>query len=417
VSKRRRIAVFTGNRAEYGLQYPILRAIKARPDLELLLLVGGAHLDKNFGTTCDEIRKDGFNIDSEIEILPETDDLMGTARAIGKGIVNVSEALGHLKPDILVVYADRFEGFAATIAGTQMRIPTAHVEGGDITQGGALDDSVRHAMTKLAHLHFTTNQQATNRILWMGEEPWRVRTVGMPVLDLVAEGKYASPEELGKRYGVRVDQPVILFTQHSVTTEFDQASAQLAPSLRALEQLVKDGVQVLVTYSNNDAGGQKIVKEIQEFAAGCGDRVKLYASLGRFDYHGLLNLCGRVGRGACVGNSSSGIKETPVFGCPTVNIGSRQEGRLRSDNVIDADYDTQEILAACKKALWDESFRRQCQQCENPYGSGKAGQRIAEVLATIPLTPELIRKKMTLDGSPPPLNELIATNRSSGGEA
>ena len=358
---KRRIAAFTGNRAEYGLQYPMLQAIRAREDVELFLLVGGAHLDEHFGATCEEIRKDGFTVNAEIELLPDRDDLLGTAGAIGKGVLNVAEALARLQPDLLVVYADRFEGFAAMIAGTQMRIPTAHVEGGDLTEGGALDDSVRHAMSKLAHLHFTTNQQATNRLLWMGEEPWRIHTVGLPILDVVAEGNFAQPDDLATRYSIRLDRPLILFTQHSVTTEFDQAAAQLAPSLRALERLAQeDHVQSIVTYSNNDAGGQRIVAELRAFAARAPKTVQLRASAGRYDYHGFLNLCGRVLPGACVGNSSSGIKETPAFGCPAVNIGSRQDGRLRGDNVIDTGYDTEHILDACRRALSDDAFRERC---------------------------------------------------------
>ena len=190
---KRVVAVFTGNRAEYGLQYPILKAIAAHPDLDYRLIVSGAHLDSNFGKTLKEIADDGFTIHAEVKIDVKSDTLYATAQAIGSGIISISQALADLKPELLVVYADRFEGFAAVIAGTQMNVPTAHVEGGDVTQGGALDDSVRHAMTKLAHLHFTTNEQATNRVLAMGEEPWRVHTVGFPAIDLIEAGNFAQP--------------------------------------------------------------------------------------------------------------------------------------------------------------------------------------------------------------------------------
>jgi len=190
------IAVFTGNRAEYGLQYPILKAIREHPELEYRLVVSGAHLDDNFGRTIEEIYHDGFEIAAEVKIDMADDSLTSTAQAIGSGVISMSQALADIKPHYLAVYADRFEGFAAVIAGTQMNVPTVHVEGGDITEGGALDDSVRHAMTKLAHLHFTTNQQASNRLLAMGEESWRVHTVGFPAIDLIAEGKFASPEEI-----------------------------------------------------------------------------------------------------------------------------------------------------------------------------------------------------------------------------
>jgi UDP-N-acetylglucosamine 2-epimerase (non-hydrolysing)/GDP/UDP-N,N'-diacetylbacillosamine 2-epimerase (hydrolysing) len=166
---KRKIAIFTGNRAEYGLQYPIIKAIDQHPNLEYRLLVSGAHLDSNFGRTLSEIQEDGFRVDAEVKIEMDSDSRIATAQAIGSGVLAVSRVLNELRPDVMVIYADRFEGFAAVIAATQMNIPTAHIEGGDLTEGGALDDSVRHAMTKLAHIHFTTNQQATNRILAMGE--------------------------------------------------------------------------------------------------------------------------------------------------------------------------------------------------------------------------------------------------------
>ena len=179
-SCKRKIAVFTGNRAEYGLQYPLLKAIDGNSNLEYQLIVSGAHLDDNFGRTLDEIHNDGFIIDVEVKIEMKGNSDIATAQAIGSGVTAISNVLEALQPDIVVVYADRFEGFAAVIAASQMNIPTAHIEGGDLTEGGALDDSVRHAMTKLAHMHFTTNEQATNRILAMREEAWRVHTVGFP---------------------------------------------------------------------------------------------------------------------------------------------------------------------------------------------------------------------------------------------
>ena len=396
---KRVIAVFTGNRAEYGLQYPILRAIAAHDQLEYRLIVSGAHLDPQFGRTLEEIRDDGFTIHAEVKVDMEADTLTATARAIGSGVISMSQALESIRPDILVVYADRFEGFAAVIAGTQMNVPTAHIEGGDLTEGGALDDSVRHAMTKLAHLHFTTNQQATNRILAMGEEPWRVHTVGFPAIDLIEEGRYAKPDELRAAYGIDPQRPLVVFTQHSVTTEFDEAAAQVKPSLAALKRLAQEGVQIVATYPNNDAGGRRIVAELERFAAEGIQNVQLRRSLGRYNYHGALALAAdESARVACVGNSSSGIKETPAFSCPTVNIGSRQEGRLRGENVIDAPYDTEAIYAAVRRCLEDDAFRRRCRTAPNPYWMGNAGRKIADVLSTVPLDGRLLRKGMTLRG-------------------
>jgi UDP-N-acetylglucosamine 2-epimerase (non-hydrolysing)/GDP/UDP-N,N'-diacetylbacillosamine 2-epimerase (hydrolysing) len=392
---KRKIAIFTGNRAEYGLQKPVIQAVYDHPELEPYLLVGGAHLNEDFGLTKQEIARDGFKVFAEVKIDLPQDNLVGTAQAIGTGILNLSRTLAELKPDFLVVYADRFEGFAAVITGSQMGIPTAHIEGGDITEGGALDDMVRHAMTKLAHLHFTTNEQAAERVRRLGEEPWRVHNVGFPALDLIAKGDLATPAELAQRLGLDPARPLVIFTQHSVTTEFEQALAQLEPSLQALEELAGRGVQVIATYPNNDAGGMRIIKRLEQWAAQGLPGVQVQGSLGRYIYHGVLNLCGREGRGACLGNSSSGIKETPALGCPAVNIGSRQQGRLRAANVIDTGYDRDEILAAADKALWDEAFRDLCRTCRNPYGQGDAGARIAQVLAQAELGPALIQKKMT----------------------
>ena len=396
---RRTIAIFTGNRAEYGLQFPILRAIDQHPDLDYRLVVSGAHLDANFGRTLDEIRQDGFRIDAEVKIEMDANSLFATAQAIGSGVLAISRAFAELKPDMAVIYADRFEGLAAVIAGSQMNIPTAHVEGGDLTEGGALDDSVRHAMTKLAHLHFTTNQQATNRILAMGEEDWRVHTVGFPAIDLISEGRYANQVEAMERLCLDLARPVVLFTQHSVTTEFADAAGQVAPSLLAMARLAQEGVQVILTYPNNDAGGRAIIDRLEALGAKKIPNIQLHRSLGRSMYHGVLALARNPAlRVACVGNSSSGLKETPAFGCPTVNIGSRQDGRLRGMNVLDVGYDADQIVNAVYRCHSDNKFREACRTGDNPYWLGDAGPKVAHVLATVPLDQRLIRKRMTLRG-------------------
>ena len=397
--KKRIVAVFTGNRAEYGLQFPILRAINKHPDLEYRLLVSGAHLDPNFGSTLEEIRNDGFRIDAEIKIEMDAASLFATAQAIGSGVLAISRVLDEMRPDIMVVYADRFEGFAAVIAATQMNIPTAHIEGGDLTEGGALDDSVRHAMTKLAHLHFTTNEQASNRILGMVEESWRVHTVGFPAIDLISEGKFATKVEITERLGLDLSRPIVLFTQHSVSTEFEKATKQVEPSIDAIKRLADEGIQTVLTYPNNDAGGQAIINELDSFGVLDYQNTQVKRSLGRYLYHGLLALARDPEiRVACLGNSSSGLKETPAFGCPTVNIGSRQEGRLRGENVLDAGYSSSEIYEQIQRSLFDDDFRELCRAAKNPYWLGEAGPKIAHVLATTPLDQGLIRKRMTLKG-------------------
>lgn len=396
---KRRIAIFTGNRAEYGLQYPILKAVDEHPSLDYLLLVSGAHLDKNFGRTLEEICNDGFRIEAEVKIEMNADSRIATAQAIGEGVLSISRVLEQTQPDIFVVYADRFEGFAAVIAASQMNIPTAHIEGGDLTEGGALDDSVRHAMSKLSHLHFTTNQQATNRLLAMGEEPWRVHTVGFPAIDLISSDMYAKSAEVVARLGLDLARPIVLFTQHSVTTEFQLAAEQARPSMEAMVELAHNGVQVILTYPNNDAGGRAIIDELNAIEQRGIAGIQVHRSLGRHLYHGVLALAKDPGiRIACMGNSSSGIKETPAFGCPTVNIGSRQEGRLRGENVIDVGYDKSDILAAALRCLNDDKFRAFCSDAENPYYLGDAGKKIAAVLAEVPLNQKLVRKAMTLQG-------------------
>jgi UDP-hydrolysing UDP-N-acetyl-D-glucosamine 2-epimerase len=391
----RKIAVFTGNRAEYGMQYPILEALSNDERLEYYLLVSGAHLDDNFGRTIDEIKKDGFRIHATVDIEMNGDTLFDTTRAIGSGIMRLSEILKSLEPDIFVVYADRFEGFSALITATQMGIPTVHIEGGDITEGGALDDMVRHSMSKLAHIHFTTNEEASERLRKMGEEPWRVFTVGFPTIDLINEGKYASPHEIAERYNIDIERPIVIYTQHSITTEFDETSEQIAPAMEAMMTLASKGVQVVITFPNNDAGGASIAGSLEKLRAGEQRNLQVYKSLGRYYYHGFLNLCGKSGRGVCVGNSSSGIKETPAFGCPVVNIGDRQKGRLRAENVIDVGYNAVDICDAVTKCLDDEEFRKKCGECNNPYGTGGVGKKISDILANIELGKKLVQKKLT----------------------
>ena len=375
------------------MQYPIISAIAKHPKLEYYLFVSGAHLDEDFGCTKREIEEDGFKVWKEIKAETKADDLFCTTQAVGHIILNLSEALNKLKPDILVVYADRFEGFAAVVAATQMGIPVAHIEGGDITQGGALDDYVRHAMTKLAHLHFTTNKEAALRIAGLGEETWRIFNTGYPVIDLIKQKRFATLQQIQQKLPLDIDKPIIVFTQHSITTQVQDVVSQIRPSLQALKFFSTRNIQVIITYPNNDAGGRRIIREVEKLRK--LSNIIVVPHLGRYLYHGILSLCTKEGLGVCVGNSSSGIKETPAFGCPFVHIGSRQDGRLRSTNVIDTDYDKDQIIEAIEKGLFDRRFREECRKCRNPYGKGNAGKKIAEILATIPLDKDLIQKQMT----------------------
>jgi UDP-hydrolysing UDP-N-acetyl-D-glucosamine 2-epimerase len=396
---KKKIAIFTGNRAEYSLQIPLLRAILKEPDLDYFLIVSGAHLDSKYGSTIKEIREDGFVVHETIDVKSGSANLIATSNAIGEGIIKITKILEKVQPDIFVVYADRYETFAAAIASSQTNTVTAHIEGGDITEGGALDDSVRHAISKLSHIHFTTNEQASNRLLAMGEEDWRVHTVGYPGIDLINAKEFSSPEEIIKQIPINLDKPIIVFTQHSVSNKYNLAEKQLMASLKAFDKLINENdLQCILTYPNNDAGGDNIYSILEKYAHD-KNNIILHQSLGRKLYWGLLNLAKELKyQIACVGNSSSGIKETPAFGCPVVNIGTRQLGRLRADNVIDTDYDETEIYNAINKCLYDNDFRNSCRECSNPYGIGNAGSKIVEVIKNVNINDRLLTKKMTNKG-------------------
>ena len=396
---KRKVAVFTGNRAEYGLLYSLINEINKSPELDLKLIVTGGHLDSNFGNTVDEIKEDGFRISGIVDLKYTSGTKAEVALAISSCIEGMSEVLERLNPDILVVYADRFEGFGAVIAASQMNIPVAHVEGGDLTEGGALDDSVRHAMTKLSHIHFTTNSQARNRVLAMGEESWRVVNVGFPGLDGLSSKDFEGEVEVLDFLKFSPDRPVVLFTQHSITTEPHKAKEQIRQSLIALEKLLISGVQVVATYPNNDWGGEDIVNELKNFKLKKHPDFRLIPSLGRRKYHGLLNLANNQSyKVVCVGNSSSGLKETPAFSCPTVNIGDRQKGRLRALNVINCPNRADEIYSAVTKCISDQKFRSICVNIENPYGVGNAGKNMCDYLTNLTLGDQLMKKRMTLIG-------------------
>ncbi len=260
----KKFLVFTGNRAEFGLISPIIEEMDKDKKIQYKLIVSGAHLNKKFGDTKQEIKKLGYKSFLTANIKISDKYKTYTALSISKGIEKISRLLTKYNPDALVVYADRFEGFAAVIAGSQMNIPTIHIEGGDITEGGALDDSVRHAMTKLSHFHFTTNAEASKRIIAMGEEKWRVKTIGFPAVDLIKNKNYATPKELIKKFNLNLKDKIIIFTQHSITTEYKNTYNQLKASIDALEQIAKKNIKVIITYPNNDIGSDIIIKFLKK---------------------------------------------------------------------------------------------------------------------------------------------------------
>lgn len=393
-----KICIFSGNRAEYGLLKPIIEKISLNRKFSVTFIISGAHLDKEYGATVQEIKKDGFSNFYKVSLKNSfKKDHSLNSKIIGLGTVKIAEALFQIKPDIFVVYADRFEGFAAVIAATQMNIPTIHIEGGDITEGGALDDSVRHAMTKLSHIHFTTNNEAKQRILAMGEEKWRVATIGYPALDMIKKKNYATKKEIVKKFELGTCKNIILFTQHSVTTEYGEANKQFDESFKAIKKISSKDVRVIITFPNNDIGGDLILKKIKHNFEKHKD-IMIFPSIGRYYYHGILSLSKDKNFNiVCAGNSSSGIKETPTFKCPTVNIGSRQLGRLRGTNIIDVDYNANQIYKAFIKALYNKKFITECKRTANPYGGGNSAQLANNFISKLKYDKKrLLVKKMTL---------------------
>lgn len=382
----RKIAFFTGNRAEYGLLSPIVSCLVADRSLEISAVISGSHLTDDYGATFNEINLAGIKEVRKIQLEQEiTDEQVKTLFNFADLVKEGTKALKELKPGIFIVAGDRAETFALTIAAFYLNIPIAHIFGGDISQGGHLDDSTRHSISKLAHLHFVTNEDSYNRIVGLGEEKWRVFNVGSPIVDNVMHGGLASQKEVLSELNLNRSEPVVLFTQHPVTTESEAAYKQVKESLEALREL---GYQAVITYPCDDAGSQDIIKAINEYSD--NPRFRIRKSLGWKLYLGCMKISACV-----VGNSSSGLMETPVLKVPCVNIGTRQAGRLRSENVIDVPYDKEKIKEAIKRAIFDEEFSKKVKRCRNPYGDGHASERIIEVLKNMPLGKKLLQKKMT----------------------
>ena len=263
-----------------------------------------------------------------------------------------------------------------------MGIPTIHLEGGDVTEGGTFDDNVRHAITKLSHFHITTNLSAKKRIIKMGEEPWSVKNFGYPVIDLIRDGNYASPNEISKKLNISLKKPIIVFTLHPIPIEEENFDKNIINCLNALEKISLKEVDIIITNPNSDKGGDKILNYIKKMKN--KKNFKVYDSLGRYYYHGLFSLIKKKKLPVvCVGNSSSGIKETAIFGCPVVNIGKRQNGRLRSNNVIDVEYKSKKIFTAITKCLFNRKFQKICINSKNVYGGGDTAKKVVNFLENI----------------------------------
>jgi len=381
---RRRIAVVTTSRADYSHLYWPLRELQAHPDAELGVFTLGAHLSPEFGSTIQEIERDGFPILARIECLLSSDSDTGMAKTIGLAILGLADALTAWRPDLLLLIADRYEMLAPASVALALRIPIAHIEGGEVSQG-AIDDHVRNALTKMAGLHFTSNENARRRVISMGEEPWRVHTAGAPSLDHLRRSALPDRAALEARLGLKFTTPTILCAYHPVTILRDttvEADALFAA-------LAETTGQLLFIYPNSDAGSLALIERTQALAASRPE-TRIFVNLDAVTYWGLL---GQVD--AMVGNSSSGIMEAASFALPAVNVGMRQQGRERAPNILDAPPDSAAILAALHKAL-DPPFRQGLEGMTNPYGSGTAAQTIANVLMTVSLEGLLIKQPSPL---------------------
>jgi UDP-hydrolysing UDP-N-acetyl-D-glucosamine 2-epimerase len=379
-TRKRRIGVITTSRADYSHLYWPLRELSARPDIELGLFTLGAHLSPAFGNTIREIERDGFSIQSRIECLLSSDTDTGMAKTIGLAILGLADALTVWRPDILLLIADRYEMLAPASTAFALRIPIAHIEGGEISQG-AIDDAVRNALTKLSHIHFTSTETARQRVIAMGEEPSRVHHAGAPSLDHLRRSTLLSRTQLEANLNLSFNKPTILAAWHPVTiladtnTEADAFFSALAQHLG----------QLLFVYPNSDAGSLALIQRTQALAA-TRPNTHLFTNLDPITYWSLL---GQVD--AMIGNSSSGIMEAASFALPVVNVGMRQQGRERARNILDAPPDTQLILDALRRAL-SPDFPATLHSMENPYGNGTASHTIARVLAETPLENVLIKQ-------------------------
>ena len=377
-AEKRKVAVFTGTRAEYGLLYWLLKDVQNDNELELQLLVSGMHLSPEFGNTWQQIEKDGFSIDEKIEILLSSDTPVGTAKSMGLGVLGFADALARLKPDILVLLGDRFEALAAAQTAMILRIPILHLHGGEITEG-AYDDAIRHAITKLSYLHGTSTEAYRNRVIQLGEDPSRVENVGAIGLDHLKRGHFMSVEELGASLNFPLKKPFLLVTYHPVTLGDEPAEASFNALLAALDQYPDN--QIILTYPNADDGGRKIIPLLEDYAARQSDRVLAIPSLGQVRYLSTVKHATAV-----VGNSSSGIIEVPAFDVPTVNIGKRQKGRLAARSVLNCDATQESITQALNTAI-ARSYKDRDEKIANPYGQGDASSKIIEMIKSLHFVP------------------------------
>ena len=363
-----KIAVIASSRASYGYKRGVIRGIHESPKLELQLIVTGMHLLREHGYSINEIKEDGFPITATVEMTVAGDTPSAWVKSLGVEMMSLAQVFATLAPDLVLVTGDRGEMLTASIAAAYMNIPVAHIQAGDVS--GHIDGSARHAITKMCHLHFASCDDSAKRVERLGEEPWRIFDVGAPQLDTLADVATLDKSELAKQFGFDFAQPVIVVIQHPVLQEIGDTRHQIVETMEAVKSL---GIQTVIIYPNNDAGGRIIIDAIREYEA-----LPFVRTSRNLDRIVLVNLLRNAA--ALVGNSSAGVLEGPFLKLAAVNIGTRQTGRLQSTNVINVGHSRDEIAAATRKAVFDAAFRESVRQCVNPYGDGKSAARIVKIL-------------------------------------
>jgi len=382
---KRKVCVVTGTRAEYGLLYWLMKEIKSDSDLELQLIVTGMHLSPEFGLTYKAIEKE-FKIDKKIEMLLSSDTPIGISKSIGLAQISFSEAYEELKPDIVVVLGDRYEIFSAASAAMIARIPIAHLHGGEITEG-AFDESIRHSITKMSHLHFTATEEYKNRVIQLGEHPNRVFNVGGMGIENIKRLKLLSKEEFEKSIDFKLNKKNILVTFHPVTLENSTAKEQFQELLDTIDEL--EDTNIIFTKANSDTDGRVINSMIDEYVVKNSQKSVGFPSLGQLRYLSALQFVDAV-----VGNSSSGLVEAPSFQIGTINIGDRQKGRIKASSVIDCEPNKSSIYQAFIK-FYSKEFQETLKETINPYGNGCASKKIIDEIQKADL--EIIVKKSFYD--------------------
>lgn len=380
----KRIGIMTGTRAEYGLLKPLMQEINKDNDLELYLIVSGMHLSPEFGMTYKEIEEDGFEINAKVEMLLSSDSPAGISKSIGLGVIGFADEFQRADLDMLILLGDRYEALSAAISAMVMRIPIAHLHGGELTEG-AIDEGIRHSITKMSYLHFTSTEQYRNRVIQLGENPERVFYVGALGVENIKKINLMTKEELERSIHFEIDENTVVVTYHPVTLENNTVEEQFLNLLKVLDRNPK--IRMIFTKANADTNGRIVNELIDKYAAQNSERACAFMSLGQKRYLSALKYCRIV-----IGNSSSGIIEAPSFGKPIINIGDRQKGRICADSVINCGYTQQEIQRAMETALTEE-FENKARNCRNPYEKENTAANIISVIKDYLLNDKIKLKK------------------------